>query len=293
VDSPQKPIKVPRNCFRLYEPNREAKQGFLESFAAMTRDLKMGRELGIRLFKRDLAARYRQSMLGFLWILVFPLLSAAIFVALNRSGIINAGNTGLPYVVYVLFGLTLWNLFMAISINMSKVLGETASLLTKINFTRISLAFPPVLSAFVDFGIRGMLLGAVMIFCNTSVSLLGVPLLFLVLIPLVLLSIGIGLFAAVAGAVIKDIPNILTVVFTFLMFLTPVVYPLSGKAGVIGRIGRLNPLTALFDCSRSIFFYGKIDCPAEFIIATTLSVVLFLLGWRFYYVAIGRIAEKV
>lgn len=281
------------NRIRIYEANRETAQGIARSFVEMARDLRVGRELGIRLFKRDFAARHRQSMLGFLWVLILPLVTTAVFVGLNTSGIINVGKTEVPYVVYALFGLTVWNLFSGISTNISKILIETAALVTKINFTRISLIFSPVLSALVDFGIRMLLLGCAIIIYGSPPNGLGILLFFIAVVPLALLSVGIGLFAAVAGALVKDIPNMLTLGFTFLMLLSPVVYPLSGRSGIIGIIGQYNPLTPIFDTTRDLFFRGSLASPYGYLFASLLCILVFLMGWRFYYVALGRITEKV
>jgi ABC-type polysaccharide/polyol phosphate export permease len=76
------------------------------------------------------------------------------------------------------------------------------------------------------------------------------------------------------------------------MFLTPVIYP-PAKGGVLSIINRFNPIHYLIDTPRTIFFNGTMEHPFLFAVISILSVIIFLGGWRFYHIAMGRIVEKV
>ena len=70
----------------------------------MFRDLFASRELAWRLFVRDTRAQYRQSMLGYLWAFIPPLVASLPFVFLNSQGVVGIKNTGIPYAAYAMIG---------------------------------------------------------------------------------------------------------------------------------------------------------------------------------------------
>src|ERR1041385_6310593 len=78
---------------------------------SMVRDVRASRELAWRLFMRDISARYRQSVLGYVWAFLPPLATTFTFVLLNRSGVFSTGETAVPYAAYVMIGTLLWQVF--------------------------------------------------------------------------------------------------------------------------------------------------------------------------------------
>lgn len=275
----------------IYEPNKYLKEGFFHLWKNMFAELKASAGLGYRLFLRDFSAKYKQSLFGIFWVVLFPLFIVGVFVGMNNAGIFNIKNTGVPYPIFVLFGVTVWSLFTTIVSSVAGIIGQAAAFVTKINFPRISLIQSPVYTALVDFVVKIILLGIVMLIYKTTPSglLFTLP---LFLLPLILLSIGIGMFLSIIGAVFRDIPNFINMFLGVAMFLTPVVYPLP-ENGMLAQINRYNPLYYLIDSARGIFFEGQIAHPIGFSVSLLLSLIIFLAGWRFYYVAIARIVEKV
>src|SRR6185436_10823082 len=79
---------------------------------AMVRDLVASRELAWRLFVRDFSAQYRNSLLGYFWVFVPPLMASLPFVYLNRAGILSVGETHIPYPAYAIIGTTIWQTFV-------------------------------------------------------------------------------------------------------------------------------------------------------------------------------------
>src|ERR1044071_9102139 len=80
----------------VYTPESELRSP-LRLVRAMWQDLLVSRELAWRLMVRDIRARYRTSVLGVLWAFVSPIMTAAVFVVLNKTGAINIGVTDIPY----------------------------------------------------------------------------------------------------------------------------------------------------------------------------------------------------
>jgi lipopolysaccharide transport system permease protein len=275
----------------VYEPDSSLKAGLFSLYAQMFSDLQKSGELGYRLFLRDFRARYRQSLLGALWVVIVPLFTVGIFIAINRAGVFRSGDTGVPYPVFALFGVTVWSLFSGLTSSISGVVGSTGGLITKINFPRIALVYPPVLISFVDFGVRFLLLFVIMI--TGRVALPAGALLFpLSLLPLILLSIGIGMALSIVGALFRDIANFVAMFLTLAMLLTPVVYTMP-TGGFLLRVNLYNPLYYLIDVPRTLLFSGVLGHPTGFVVSSAIAAVVFFLGWRFYQLAIGRIVEKV
>jgi len=126
---------------KIYEAQR--RKFFLLIYFEMIGELFTAKSLGVRLFKRDFSAKYRQSFLGVLWVVIAPVFSVSIFWMLNKSGVINAGNLRIPYVVYALYGITVWNLFTGIVNNLNGSINTAAGFITKINFPRVAIVFSP------------------------------------------------------------------------------------------------------------------------------------------------------
>src|SRR5579883_2599897 len=127
----------------VYTPHGHLGMG-LSAWYEMLKELIDSRELTWRLFLRDFSARYRQSMLGYLWAVVPSLVTAATFSYLNRSKVLPIAGTHLPYPVFVLLGMTVWQLFATGLTSATQSLVNAGSLITKINFPRETL----VLAAF-------------------------------------------------------------------------------------------------------------------------------------------------
>ena len=88
----------------------------------MFSDFFASRELAWRLFVRDTSSEYRQSLLGYFWLFLSPFIATAPWVFLNSQGIINIAATKIPYFLYVMIGMMLWQVFAeSISMPLSRV----------------------------------------------------------------------------------------------------------------------------------------------------------------------------
>lgn len=276
----------------VYEPNKFIKQGIWTVWKNIFNELLASRELGHRLFKRDLSAKYKQSLLGVCWIIITPLFTTGVFIALNMAGILNIESSGVPYPIFAVVGSIIWSLLFGLITSMTTAVSLSASLLSKINFQRVSLLHSPILTSVLDFAMRTVLIALAMLLFKTTPSLIGVILFPFALIPLVLFSIGIGLFLSVVGSVIKDVINATTMILNLLLYATPILYPLP-KSGMLRKISELNPFFHLVSVPRDLFFYGRADNIGIYLGFAVFSVVLLLLGLRFYHLALSKIVEKI
>ncbi|MDI6733703.1 MAG: ABC transporter permease, partial [Planctomycetota bacterium] len=267
---------------RTYIPDRHLKMG-LGIWKEMFDELIRSRELIWRLFLRDFNARYKQTILGVLWVLILPLVAVAVFVCLNKGGILNIGMIDVPYPVFALFGITIWTIFASGLSATSNSLVQAGSMIVKINFPRVSLVIAATGQVIVEFLVRLGLLVVVFIIFKTVPhwQTIFLP---LVILPLVLLTIGLGFVLSLASGVMRDIPNVVVLATSFLMFICPVFYPVP-KGGIFADLSQWNPLAHLMNASRDIVFKGYLSNPEGFIWSTILAVLVFLVGWKVFYIA--------
>jgi lipopolysaccharide transport system permease protein len=113
-----------------------------------------------------------------------------------------------------------------------------------------------------------------------------------ILIPLALMTIGFGFVLSLANGVFRDIGNSLTLVMTFAMFLTPVVYPPPTQWPKV-LINYLNPVSPFIIATRDLTTRGALSQPDGLLWASVIGLVVFLVGWRIFHLAMSRIVERV
>ena len=120
----------------------------------------------------------------------------------------------------------------------------------------------------------------------------GIFLAFLALLPLYLLTLGLGFILSLVAGVLRDIPNIMGIATYALMLLTPVLYP-TPRATAFEHINLWNPLNYLVNGVKDLVMRGTIDTPLGYLYSAIFAVIVFLLGWRVFYFAQTKIAERV
>src|SRR5712692_12113330 len=177
------------------------------------------RELVATLAVRDVRARYQQSILGVYWTVVNPLATAAVFTVVF-SIIAQVPVGGTPYAAFVLGGLVPWSFFANALVNATNSLVGMAGLLTKVAFPREILPLAAVLARLVDLGISLGVLLLIMAWYRVPLSwtLLLLPLPLAIELAFLL---GLGFLLSAANLFYRDVAQLLTVVLSLWIFLTP------------------------------------------------------------------------
>lgn len=259
---------------------------------AMISDLWAGRELAWRLTVRDISAQYRQSLLGILWALILPLANTVVWLFLNASGIISIQKTSLPYPVYVFAGSMLWAIFMD-SINAP--MGQTQSaigMLAKLNFPREALLLAGIYKTLFNASIKiGLMLCILPIFgVNPGWGLLLFP---LGVLSLILVGTAIGLFITPVGMLYSDVGRALPLAMQFLMYVTPVVFPMPQGGGLVANIFLINPITPLILNSRDWLTGSSPEFLGYFLIVNVVAVGLLLVSWIGYRLSLPILIERM
>ncbi|MHA1265175.1 MAG: ABC transporter permease [Candidatus Helarchaeota archaeon] len=274
-----------------YEPDNSIKKGYLNLFKEIYSDLKQNRWLTWQLFKRDFLAAYRQSFMGILWAFIIPLISVGTFILLNQAGIFNVGTITVPYTIYAILGMSFWTLFSTGLIGCGNSLVIAGSMIVKINFSKKSLVIAAYGQALVSFIIQFALVCILFIIFGFSPDLsilLTLPL----IIPIILLTLGLGFLIAILNGIVRDIGNLLSVLITFLMFLTPILYTFP-EAGILATIAKFNPLYYLISAPRELILTGTITNGIEYLISCIISIIIFVICIVIFHLTETRVTERV
>ena len=273
-------------------PSVEGAGGLFLTTRLMWRELVGAWELIWRLFVRDFSARYRQSALGVVWAVVTPLATVGMFVGMNRSGILTIGDVGMPYPLYALIGLTVWNLFSAGLTASSNSLINAGPLVVKINFPKVALPLAATGQSLVELLIRIVLTALAFLWFGVAPSWGGLAAGLICLIPIYLMTAGMGFVLSLAAGVLRDISNVLSMALMMAMLLTPVVYPITGTS-LLARMNVWNPFNYLVNVPRDFIVNGHTEFLNEFVLSTVLSMAVFYAGWKLFYLAQTKIAERI
>lgn len=276
---------------QTYEPDNAIKQGFFSIFKAIFQELIRNRFLMAQLFKRDFLAIYKQSFIGILWAVIIPLVSVGTFILLNRSGIFNLGRIDVPYPVFAVLGMAIWQLFAAGVIAGSNSLVKAGSLVVKINVSKKSLVIASLGQSLIAFLIQFIL--AVILFISygrpPNAAIFLTPLLVL---PILLLTLGCGLILSILNGIMRDIGNIISIFMTFFMFLTPVLYP-KPETGILAQITKYNPLFYLVSVPRDIILTGHSSEWPGFRVSIIISFLVFLGCLYIFHLTETRVTERI
>jgi lipopolysaccharide transport system permease protein len=212
------------------------------------RELWQYRELFYYLARRDVAVRYKQTVLGVLWAIIQPFFTMVIFT-LVFGQMANIPSDGVPRPIFYFSALLPWIYFSSTLSNAGMSLVSNSGLLTKIYFPRIILPGSATLSGLVDFAIGSVLLIGFIIYYQLplSWSFLLWPVL---VIPLVLLAFAVGSFLAALNVKYRDIKYAIPFGIQLWMFMTPIIYPSSIFPERFQWLLALNPLTGLIEAFR-------------------------------------------
>ncbi len=245
--------------------------------------------------RRDFTSRYRQSVIGALWAVVFPLTTVLVYVTVFSS-VMRAklpGSTDqFAYSVYLTAGFLAWTLFADLVGRANNVFVDNATLLKKLAFPRICLPIIVLGSALIHF----FILLVVLLLVLTAV---GHPpgLALLHIVPAVVVEIaigmGLGLLFGVVNVFFRDAGHLLTVVIQFWFWLTPVVYPASILPEWAAPIAAWNPMTHVVGVYQQAFLdTGPVDLKGLWSPAA-LAIVLCALAFVVFRKNSGRLVDQL
>ncbi len=254
------------------------------------RDLYAYRDLAFLFAQRDLRLRYRQTFFGIAWALVQPLAATLVFTLVLGEAVGLSGD-GVPYAVFVLAGLILWQFFASGTDAAATALVDERELVTRVWFPRLLAPVGAVLPGLVDMAVS---LGALAVLMAVK----GVePGLALLTLPVwvaaaALLALGAGALLGALNVQYRDVKYTLPYLIQLWFFATPVVYA-SGVAEGAGRWAlAANPLCGLIDAWRWSLT-GAPAPPREDLLSLLTGLLLLTGGILYFRNREGRFADLI
>jgi lipopolysaccharide transport system permease protein len=216
------------------------------------RDLWTYRELLYFLAWRDVKVRYKQTVLGAAWAILQPLLTMLVFKVLF-SRLARMPTDGEPYPLFCYAALLPWNFFMTAVANSSSSLVANNNLITKVYFPRLVIPAAAVCAGLVDLAFASAVLIVMMPLYG-----IGPHWTLLMLLPLVLattlFTATVGAWSAAMNVKYRDVRYALPFAIQILMFLTPIIYPVSFVPTQWRWVLGLNPMTGMVQGFRDAVF---------------------------------------
>jgi len=239
------------------------------------------RDLVIMFVKRDFSAQYKQTILGPLWFFIQPLLTTITFTFVFGH-LAGLSSNGLPKPLFYMAGITSWGYFSDCFNKTASVFKDNASIFGKVYFPRLIMPLTIVISNLFRFGLQLVMLVVLMIFYWIKGASFHVTH-FLILFPFVILNmamIGLGLGMIISSLTNKyrDLSFLVTFGVQLLMYLTPVIYPLSEFPSKYKWLIKLNPMTSLIETFKLGFLGVGYFSNSIFIYSLISSLLILLLG---------------
>jgi len=175
---------------------------------------------------RDIKIKYKQTMLGFLWAILQPLLMMAIFTFFFARSL-KIPSQQIPYPVFVYSGLLVWNIFSSGLMNASNSMINNASIIKKIYFPRIVIPVSSVMGALFDFMMAFILFILLIVFYGQPVSWQALWCWPVAIMISFVATLGPGSLLASLNVKYRDFRYIVPFFIQALLFLTPVIYPVD------------------------------------------------------------------
>lgn len=249
------------------------------------------RELLYFLVWRDVKVRYKQTVLGVIWVVIQPLFVSLLFAFIfsRLPGI----SVGVPYVLFVFTGLVVWNLFAKGLSDGSTSLVSNERLVTKVYFPRLLLPASVVVAALIDFAIGfGVLIGLMAFFgVAPTVSIAAFP---LFVFSALVSSMGIAFLLSAIDARYRDVRYTISFLTLLWLFATPVFYPSSIVSGPLQWLYALNPMWGVVEGFKWAMLGPTMAVnPGLIALSLSVGVALFFIGLLYFTRTERRLADTV
>lgn len=275
----------------IYSANSVKSENALSTGRQMIADLISSNDLAYRLAKRDISAQYRQSILGYLWAFLIPLVNTLTWLFLQKSGMVVIRDTGIPYTVYVFSGTMLWQIFVEALQSPIQQVVAAKGMLSKLNFPRESIVLSGIYKTVFNAGIKIIILIPLVI-CFGAHPTWTIVMFPFVVISIVLVGTAIGLLLSPIGTLYSDVGRVIPFFGQFLMFFAPVVFamPTSGLSKILFEI---NFMTPLLITGRDLLTGGSLEWLFYFVCVNIIAVFALIAAWVIYRVTMPILIERM
>jgi lipopolysaccharide transport system permease protein len=251
------------------------------------------KDLLANLVKREIATRYKQSILGFFWVILNPFFQMLV-MTLVFSKIMRIKVPGVPYFLFLYSGLLFWNFFTnSLNSSMNNLI-SMGSLIKKVYFPREIIILASLLAKGVDLVLASLLFVIFMIVYQQPTNILNnilfVPLIFIIQ---VIFTYGIALFISAMNLFYRDVQYLMGLILMLWFYLTPVIYPVEMAPERLRFIFAVNPMSVLTNAYRQVILGGTAPNLPNLGIALIVSLITLFIGCFTFRKLEGKFADVV
>lgn len=246
----------------------------------------------LTLTRKEIVERYRGGILGFAWLLLYPLLILGIYTFVFSTILQIKWNTGqdqtnVNFALLLFIGLTIHMFLSEIILKSPNLILGNRDIVKKTPLPIEVFSISCLVTALFNLllSLFAWLLFFIFFQGLPSMTILWMP---VVLLPLVILGLGISLFMASLGVFFRDLNQISGLVVTALLFLAPVFYPLDAVPDQFRDIVYLNPITFIIEQIRAVAVHGVNIAIRGYLTYFAVSLFVLFLGFTWF-----RITKKL
>jgi len=243
------------------------------------KELKEYRDLFYFLVWRQIKARYAQTILGFSWAILQPLIQIVIFTIIFGK-VAKLPTDGVPYVLFSSVALIPWSYMSGAMTASSQSLVSGQGMLGKVYFPRLIFPIVPVLSGLVNFGISMLIVLGILLYYHVvpTWNLMLFPLLVIIMM---CLSVGVGMWFSAMAIRFRDVRYVMGYMLRMLMYTAPILYSASAIPENYRILYSLNPIVAVIEGFRACLLGTPI--PWLFIWPGAITAAIILISGAFYF----------
>ncbi|MFH1932392.1 MAG: ABC transporter permease [Pseudomonadota bacterium] len=253
------------------------------------KELKQYRDLFYFLVWRDIKILYAQTILGFSWAILHPLVQITIF-SIIFGKVAKISTEGIPYILFSSVAIIPWTYMSQSMTQSSQSLVQGQHMLGKVYFPRLLFPITPVLSRLVDFGISLLIIFGVILYYRVTPTwnLLLLP---LFLIMMICIPAGVGMWLSAMAIRFRDVRHAMTFVVRMLMYSAPIVYSASSIPEKYRIIYSLNPIVGVIEGYRACLLGTPM--PWLYIWPGVITAVILFISGAFYFKRMERVFVDV
>jgi ABC-type polysaccharide/polyol phosphate export permease len=242
------------------------------------RDLVQHRHLLVQLIHRDLTIRYKRSVLGFLWTMLHPLLMMLIFLVVFS----NMFRFATPhYETYFLSEYIAWMFFAQTVTQVMASVAWNGPLMKRVRVPPSIFTLAATVSGLVNLLLSILMLFVIMLIAGAPfrITLLFLPVSLLIVAAF---TFGISLALAAFSVFFADVREMIQAALPALMYLTPIIYPISIVPDLWRPMLAMNPLAYVLEIVRDPIYYGILPSHLTLILAIVMSIGSVAFGWMIF-----------
>lgn len=238
------------------------------------------RDLFWQLTYKGIKARYKQSVLGYAWAILVPLLNLLV-LTIVFSYVFRVQTGDIPYPIFLFVALVPWIFFSNSITAATGSIMDNSALITKVKLPREIIPISAIGSKMIDLMLTFLVLLLFLYLYKIEPyqTIFFVPLIFAIQL---VFMVGVAFFLSATNVFFRDVSNVLGVFLTIWMYLTPVVYSTQMIPDNLKPFFYLNPMTSIINSYRDVILYGRNPNVLEIGYILLISLVVLVGGYIYF-----------